>query len=104
MIANPTVAERLAAFIGALDCTDLPADVIRYSKALLLDQLGCQLLGSTVEWNQSARRFIAENKTGGPAAIVNFGKKVPLDDAVFVNGKRRHRAAGQRKDIQRFHR
>ena len=86
MIANPTVAERLAAFIGALDCTDLPADVIRYSKALLLDQLGCQLLGSTVEWNQSARRFIAENKTGGPAAIVNFGKKVPLDDAVFVNG------------------
>jgi len=86
MIANPTVAERLAAFIGALDCTDLPADVIRYSKALLLDQLGCQLLGSTVEWNQSARRFIAENKTGGPVAIVTFGKKVPLDDAVFVNG------------------
>jgi 2-methylcitrate dehydratase PrpD len=86
MTSNPTVAERLAAFVTELDCADLPRDAIRYGKTLLLDQLGCQLLGSTVEWNQTARRFIAENKSGGPAAIVNFGKKVPLDDAVFVNG------------------
>ena len=81
-----TAAESLAAFIGAIDCADLPPDAIRYGKTLLLDQLGCQLLGSTVEWNQTARRFVTENKSGGPAAIVNFGKKVPLDDAVFVNG------------------
>lgn len=86
MTSNPTVAESLAVFIGALDCADLPPDAVRYGKTLLLDQLGCQLLGSTVEWNQTARRFVAENKSGGPAAIVNFGKKVPLDDAVFVNG------------------
>src|SRR5690349_12805508 len=86
MTSNPTVAESLAVFIGAIDCADLPPDAIRYGKTLLLDQLGCQLLGSTVEWNQTARRFVTENKSGGPAAIVNFDKKVPLDDAVFVNG------------------
>src|SRR5581483_643688 len=86
MTSNPTAAERLAAFVVALDHADLPPEAMRYAKTLLLDQLGCQLLGSTVEWNQSARRFIDENKSGGPAAIVNSGRRVPVDDAVFVNG------------------
>ena len=27
-----------------------------------------------------------ENKQGGPATIVNYGDKVPVDDAAFVNG------------------
>ena len=86
MSSNGTVAEQLAAFIGALDYDHLSADVTQYGKTLLLDQLGCQLIGSTVDWNQTAYRFITENKSGGAATVVNYGNKVPVDDAVFVNG------------------
>ena len=86
MNSNATIAQKLAAFIDALDYARIPAEVIHYQKALLLDQLGCQLIGSTVDWNRPAYRFIAENKKGGAATIVNYGDKVPVDDAVFVNG------------------
>jgi len=40
----------------------------------------------TVEWNQPVYEFVKENKSGGPASIVNHGDRVPVDDAVFVNG------------------
>src|SRR6266850_6449968 len=86
MSSNGTVAEQLAAFIGALDYGKLAVGVTRYEKTLLLDQLGCQLIGSTFDWNQPAYRFITENKSGGAATVVNYGNKVPVDDAVFVNG------------------
>src|SRR5258707_1551248 len=86
MSSNGTVAQQLAAFIGALDYGQLPVEVRRYGKTLLLDHLGCQLIGSDVDWNQTAYRFITENKSGGAATVVNYGNKVPVDDAVFVNG------------------
>ena len=53
---------------------------------ILLDQLGCQLLGSGVAWNQAVYRLVKDNKQGGPATIVNYGDKAPVDDAAFVNG------------------
>ena len=84
---NPTdtVAQRLGTFIAQLRYKDLPTEVVRRAKELILDQLGCQLLGSTVEWNQPVYKFVKENKPGGPAAIVYYGDRVPVDDAVFVN-------------------
>ena len=53
---------------------------------LLLDQLGCQLIGATMPWNQPVYRFVKDTKSGGPARIVKYGDQVPLDDAVLVNG------------------
>jgi 2-methylcitrate dehydratase PrpD len=86
MSSEETVAQKLGMFVSRLKYEDLPTDVVRRAKELLLDQLGCQLLGSTVEWNQPVYKFVKENKSGGPASIVNYGDKVAVDDAVFVNG------------------
>jgi 2-methylcitrate dehydratase PrpD len=69
-----------------MDYRRLPPEVIDRLKGQLLDQLGCQLIGSTVPWNQSVYQFVRENKYGGPATIVNHGDKVPIDDAALVNG------------------
>jgi len=81
-----TCAQTLGAFVCRLDYANLPSEVVRRAKDLLLDQLGCQLLGSSMEWNQAVYRVVKENKPGGPATIVNYGDKVPVDDAAFVNG------------------
>lgn len=86
MSSTETVAQKLATYVCQLDYGRLPVHVVDRTKELLLDQLGCELLGSTVEWNQPIYRFVKENKWGGSASIVNYGDKVPLDDAVFVNG------------------
>jgi 2-methylcitrate dehydratase PrpD len=86
MSTDETVAQKLGSFVSRLRYEDLPGDVVRRAKELVLDQLGCQLLGSTVEWNQPVYKFIKENKSGGPASIVNHGDRFPVDDAVFVNG------------------
>ena len=86
MSSNETVAQKLSAFVCGMDYEKLPAEVIDRLKDLLLDQLGCQLIGSTLEWNQSVYKFVKENKHGGPATIVNHGDKVPVDDAALVNG------------------
>src|SRR5215510_14712860 len=86
MSSKETVAQKLSLFVCGIDYERLPAEVIDRLKDLLLDQLGCQLIGSTVAWNQSVYQFVRENKHGGPATIVNHGDKVPVDDAAFVNG------------------
>jgi 2-methylcitrate dehydratase PrpD len=86
MDSKQTLAQTLAAFVCELDYTKLPQEVVRRAKDLFLDQLGCQLLGSLMEWNQAVYRVVKENKQGGPATIVNYGDKVPVDDAAFVNG------------------
>ena len=85
MSPTETVAQRLGMFVSRLKYEDLPPEVVVRAKELVLDQLGCQLVGSTVVWNQPVYRFVKENKSGGPASIVNYGDRVAVDDAVFVN-------------------
>jgi hypothetical protein len=64
----------VAQFRCEFDHRSLPAEVGERGKALLLDQLGCELLGSTLESNSPVYRFVRENKNGGgPAIIVNHG-------------------------------
>lgn len=86
MSNQETAAQRLAQFIRGLEFSDIPAAAVARCRDLLLDQLGCQLIGSIMPWNQPAYRFVKENKSGGPARIVKTGERVPLDDAVLVNG------------------
>ncbi len=80
-----TIAETLAEFICDLTYGALAPERISKAKDLFLDQLGCQMLGSTVPWNQAVYRFVVENKRGGSARIINYGDRVPPDDAALVN-------------------
>src|SRR3954451_2582009 len=86
MKSQKTVAQKLADFINELDYAHLPLEVIDRSKALLLDQIGCQLIGSTMPWNGAVYQYVRQNKCGGPATVVNYGDRVPVEEAVFVNG------------------
>ena len=81
-----TAAQKLADFICELDYRDIPPDAVARCRELLLDQLGCQLIGAIMPWNQPVYRFVKDSKSGGPARIVKYGDAVPLDDAVLVNG------------------
>ena len=84
--SQPTAAQSLAQFICDLSYRHIPADAVSRCRELLLDQLGCQLIGASVPWNQPVYQFVKSAKSGGPARIVKYGNEVPLDDAVLVNG------------------
>jgi 2-methylcitrate dehydratase PrpD len=86
MTSAMTVAQTLGTFVSELSYQQLPPEVVSQTKDFLLDQLGCQLLGSTVEWNRAVYEFVKKYRQGGPSSIVNHGVKVPADDAAFVNG------------------
>jgi 2-methylcitrate dehydratase PrpD len=86
MSSQPTVAQSLARFISDLSYRHIPAEAVARCRELLLDQLGCQLIGASVPWNQPVYQFVRNAKSGGPARIVKYGNEVPLDDAVLVNG------------------
>jgi len=80
-----TLAQRLAARIVALEYDALPAVVIARAKDAVLDQLGVQLIASTMQWNDLIYRVVAASGGREEATVVNHGTKLPAHEAAFVN-------------------
>ena len=77
---------QLAGFVSRLHYEDLPKAVIRKAKALILDQLGCQLAGSVLPWSKKVFEYVADMK--GPreeGTVVHYGLKTIAQDAAFAN-------------------
>lgn len=81
-----TTASKLASFIHETEFEDLPDGIIRETKRILLDSLGCALAGLGTEKGKAALSFGL--KGGSPeATIVGAEQKVPTPVASFVNGE-----------------
>lgn len=81
-----TLSEQLADFVTDLTFGDLPAPVVGQAKRATLDQLGCQLIGSILEWNQIPYCFIRDLDGKPESTIINYGTKALVHDAAYVNG------------------
>jgi 2-methylcitrate dehydratase PrpD len=79
------ITAKLAAHAAKVRYEDIPPEVIEKAKDCILDQLGVELIGSTLEWNKIAYRYVNEMGGRGESTIVNYGAKVPALDAAFVN-------------------
>jgi 2-methylcitrate dehydratase PrpD len=79
------ITGKLAAHASKLRYKDIPSDVIEKAKDCILDQVGVELIGSTLEWNKIAYRYVTEMGGKAESTIVNYGTKVPSLDAAFVN-------------------
>lgn len=65
---------------------DLPPEVVEKAKELILDQLGCELAGSTLPWGQATYNYIRDNRTvKKESTVVNYGLKTLAQDAAFAN-------------------
>ena len=85
-VAVETIALQLAWYVAALKYDDLPVDVVNQTKRLVLDQLGVELVGSTLGWTQPALKLIEyAPSTKEESTIVNCGRKTVAWDAAFVN-------------------
>ena len=81
----PGITEKLAIHTAKVRYEDIPPEAIEKAKDCILDQIGVELIGSTLEWNKIAYRYVADMGGRGESTIVNYGTKVPTLDAAFVN-------------------
>jgi 2-methylcitrate dehydratase PrpD len=88
----------LAQFVCKLTYEDLPGAVIEKTKELILDQLGCQLAGSTLPWTQPAYDYVADYGGRGESTVVGFGFRTSAQDAAFVNASFGHGCMGDDTD------
>ncbi|MEV4756967.1 MmgE/PrpD family protein [Micromonospora sp. NPDC049559] len=87
MSDDKTIAARLSRWVTGLRFDDLPAEVVERTKQLILDQVGVQLLGTTLPNVQPIRRVVAP----GPAeSTVTGGGVTSAAQAAYVNGALGH--------------
>jgi 2-methylcitrate dehydratase PrpD len=85
MAQEKHVTRELAHFAVRLGYDEIPAEVVEKAKDCILDQLGVELIGSTLECNKIAYKYVVEQGTKDESTIVNYGTKVSALDAAFVN-------------------
>lgn len=89
VVENPSgepIAAQLARFVIGLKYEALPKEIVDCTKALVLDQLACQIIGSTMPWVRPAielARMAAGAKS--ESTVVNYGDRLPAAEAAFAN-------------------
>jgi len=81
-----TMVERLAAYAAALRYEDLPAEVVRQAKRLIVDTVGCALGGHGSEPAAIAAGLAETVTSTRPATIMVSGRRTSPDLAAFANG------------------
>jgi 2-methylcitrate dehydratase PrpD len=77
---------KLASFVSRLSYEELPRGIVEKTKDLILDQLGCQLAGSTMPWSRAVYEYVeASRGRAEESTIVRYGTKAPAQDAAFAN-------------------
>jgi len=90
---------KLAAFVNRLSHEDIPANVVEKAKELILDQLGCQLAGSTMPWSKEIYEYVNGNRgRKREATIFNYGLRTSAADTVFANANFGHALMGDDTD------
>ena len=81
-----TVSETIADYAIGLKYEDVPADVARTAKRIVLDTIGCAIGGHTSGPAQIALKLAANVTAKHPATALCSGLKTSHDMAVFANG------------------
>ena len=81
-----SIAETLALYATNLKYEDLPANVVRETKRIMIDTLGCAIGGYSAGPSQIAIKLAAAVSVGQGATVLCSGLKTTPDLAVFANG------------------
>jgi 2-methylcitrate dehydratase PrpD len=81
------LTQELAKFVVETGFSDLPSNVVRDAKMLILDSIGCALAGITSDPGKMA--VALAKRLGGPpeASIIGSNGKVSCTNAVLANGQ-----------------
>lgn len=81
----------VAEWVSRLRAIDIPGDVMDYAKQLILDGIGCSILGSQRQVGRTVYRYAEEISNGaGDATVWGRGRRMPLRLAALVNSASAH--------------
>jgi 2-methylcitrate dehydratase PrpD len=82
---NLSIARHLAEFITEDPHEPMPPPVADQVRRAILDQLACQIIGSTLRWNAAAYDFVRQVGGAGECTIAYKSARVPVQYAAFAN-------------------
>lgn len=80
------VTGRLCAWLEDLRLEDVPAEVQARAKDLILDGLGCALVGAQLPWSRTAVEATARFEGRGDSALIGWGRTLAAPAAALLNG------------------
>lgn len=84
------VTEQLASYASNLRYADIPADVVSYTKTVMLDSIGTWLAGSTYPVGQRTIAFTNATADGGPCSVIGTTTRTSTITAAFANATISH--------------
>lgn len=80
-------SRRIAEFAANLKLSDVPPEVIRRAKGIMLDGLGCGLFAAHLKWTEIVAETIAKlEPQGGSASVWGRGRTASPVSATLING------------------
>jgi aconitate decarboxylase len=76
----------LSAWLFSLRLDDVPASVRTRAKDLILDGLGCALIGAQLPWSRTAVEVVTRLEGYGDKSLIGWGRGVPASAAALLNG------------------
>ena len=84
--ANPTgITEHISQWALSLQLSDVPEDVQRRARHIMLDGVGCGLVGAHLPWSERAAHTILEIEPPGPCSLIGWQKTLSAPAAALLN-------------------
>jgi 2-methylcitrate dehydratase PrpD len=84
--APPGPSGTLATWVAELSLDDIPAVVLERAKHLLLDGLGCALIGAQLPWSRTAADAVLAIDGRGDTVVIGTGHTASPPAAAVLNG------------------
>ncbi|MDT5303460.1 MAG: hypothetical protein QOG79_6775 [Mycobacterium sp.] len=84
--APPGPTGTLATWVAGLSLDDIPAVVLERAKHLLLDGLGCALIGAQLPWSRTATEAVLDIDGYGDTVVIGTGRTASPPAAAVLNG------------------
>jgi 2-methylcitrate dehydratase PrpD len=78
--------ERLAGWVAGMSLDDVPPEVVERARHLLLDGLGCALIGAQLPWSRTATEAVLDIDGTGDAVVIGTGRTASAPAAAVLNG------------------
>ena len=76
---------QVAEWLARLRLEDVPASVRERAAFLLLDGIGCALVGAKLPWSRRAVESVSRLEGAGPASVIGWDRSVPPPAAALLN-------------------
>ena len=77
---------KLATWVAGLSLADVPDGVVERAKHLLLDGVGCALIGAQLPWSRTATQAVLDIDGSGDTVVIGTGRTASAPAAAVLNG------------------